>query len=210
MERVTATPALLLALLIAIAYSADRTALSSQIASIEAERDLLHGRVDLVEQAFTALLAQSSALADLPARRGLQEATATSDRATVRVDAPDGISEIILGGGGGAGGGREAPVGLQRGTEGALAASVGQECGELEQQRRGALLTEENEEGLHVLSRTHLLLFPTAAAIAAALDEGRRGGPECLERICGRGCRLHPCAQFAEQGLVALLRLGDV
>ena len=98
MERVTATPALLLALLIAIAYSADRTALSSQIASIEAERDLLHSRVDLVEQAFTALLAQSSALADLPARRGLQEATATSDRATVRVDAPDGISEIILGG----------------------------------------------------------------------------------------------------------------
>ena len=110
MERVTATPALLFALLIAVAFNAaDRTVLSSQIASleaerdsqiasIEAERDLLHGRVDLVEQAFTALLAQSSALADLPARRGLQEATATSDRATVRVDAPDGISEIILGG----------------------------------------------------------------------------------------------------------------
>eukprot|EP00964_Phaeocystis_antarctica_P109465 scaffold73931_cov69-Phaeocystis_antarctica.AAC.1 len=98
MERVTATPALLLALLIAIAYSADRTALSSQIASIEAERDSLHSRVDLVEQAFTALLAQSSVAADLPAPRGLQEATSTSDRATVRVDAPDGISEIILGG----------------------------------------------------------------------------------------------------------------
>ena len=110
MERVTATPALLLALLIAIAYSADRTVLSrqiasleaerdSQIASIEAERDSLHSRVELVEQAFTALLAQSSvAAAALPARRGLQDATATSDRATVRVDAPDGISEIILGG----------------------------------------------------------------------------------------------------------------
>ena len=98
MERVIATPALLLALLIAIAYSADRTVLSSQIASLEAERDSLHSRVDLVEQAFTALLAQSSAAAALPARRGLQDATATNDRATVRVDAPDGISEIILGG----------------------------------------------------------------------------------------------------------------
>ena len=98
MERVTATPALLLALLIAIAYSADRTVLSNQIASLEAERDSLHSRVDLVEQAFTALLAQSSAAAALPARRELQDATATNDRATVRVDAPDGISEIILGG----------------------------------------------------------------------------------------------------------------
>ena len=98
MERVTATPALLLALMIAIAYSADRTVLSSQIASLEAERDSLHSRVDLVEQAFTALLAQSSAAAALPARRELQDATATNDRATVRVDAPDGISEIILGG----------------------------------------------------------------------------------------------------------------
>ena len=111
MERVTATPALLFALLIAVAFNAaDRTVLSSQIASleaerdsqiasIEAERDSLHSRVELVEQAFTALLAQSSvAAAALPARRGLQEATATSDRATVRVDAPDGISEIILGG----------------------------------------------------------------------------------------------------------------
>ena len=58
----------------------------------------MHSRVDLVEQAFTALLAQSSAAAALPARRGLQDATAPNDRATVRVDAPDGISEIILGG----------------------------------------------------------------------------------------------------------------
>ena len=109
MERVAATPALLLALLIAIAYSADRTVLSrqiasleverdSQMASLEAERDSLHSRVDLLEQAFTALLAQSSTAAALPARRGLQDATATNDRATVRVDAPDGISEIILGG----------------------------------------------------------------------------------------------------------------
>eukprot|EP00964_Phaeocystis_antarctica_P119898 scaffold83667_cov33-Phaeocystis_antarctica.AAC.1 len=116
MERVAATPALLLALLIAIAYSADRTVLSSQIASLEAERDSLHSRVDLVEQAFTALLAQSSAAAALPARRELQDATVPNDsRATVRVgwddsratvndsratvtDAPDGISEIILGG----------------------------------------------------------------------------------------------------------------
>ena len=39
MERVAATPALLLALLIAIAYSADRTVLSRQIASLEVERD---------------------------------------------------------------------------------------------------------------------------------------------------------------------------
>ena len=55
------TPALLLALLIAIAYNtADRTVLSSQIARLEAERDSLHSRVDLVEQAFTALLVQSS------------------------------------------------------------------------------------------------------------------------------------------------------
>jgi len=98
MERVTATPALLLALLIAIAYNAaDRTVLSSQIASLEAERDSLHSRVDLVEQAFTALLAQSSAAAALPARR-LGDATESGDRATVRVDAPDGVSEIILGG----------------------------------------------------------------------------------------------------------------
>ena len=98
MERVTATPALLLALLIAIAYNAaDRAVLSSQIASLEAERDSLHSRVDLVEQAFTALLAQSSAAAALPARR-LGDATESGDRATVRVDAPDGVSEIILGG----------------------------------------------------------------------------------------------------------------
>ena len=34
MERVAVTPALLLALLIAIAYSADRTALSSQVAHL--------------------------------------------------------------------------------------------------------------------------------------------------------------------------------
>ena len=94
MERVTATPALLLALLISIAY----TVLSSQITSLEAERDSLHSRVELVEQAFTALLTQTSAAAALPARRGLQDTADPNDRATVRVDAPDGISEIILGG----------------------------------------------------------------------------------------------------------------
>ena len=99
MERVTATPALLLALLVAIAYNAaDRTALSSQIASLEAERDSLHSRVELVEQAFTALLTQPSAAAALPARRLLEDAPEPDDRATVRVDAPDGVSEIILGG----------------------------------------------------------------------------------------------------------------
>ena len=99
MERVTATPALLLALLVAIAYNAaDRAALSSQIASLEAERDSLHSRVELVEQAFTALLTQPSAAAALPARRLLEDAPEPDDRATVRVDAPDGVSEIILGG----------------------------------------------------------------------------------------------------------------
>ena len=87
------TPALLLALLIAIAYNtADRTVLSSQIARLEAERDSLHSRVDLVEQAFTALLAQSSAAAALPARR-LGDATESGDRATVRGDAERDDSE---------------------------------------------------------------------------------------------------------------------
>ena len=97
------TPALLLALLIAIAYSADRTALSSQVAHLssraahlEAERDSLHSRVELMEQASKAPLAQPSAEAALPERRGLQ--TVPNDRATVRVDEPDGISELILGG----------------------------------------------------------------------------------------------------------------
>ena len=103
MERVAVTPALLLALLIAIAYSADRTALSSQVAHLssraahlEAERDSLHSRVELMEQASKAPLVQPSAEAALPERRGLQ--TVPNDRATVRVDAPDGVSELILGG----------------------------------------------------------------------------------------------------------------
>ena len=103
MERLAVTPALLLALLIAIAYSADRTALSSQVAHLssraahlEAERDSLHSRVELMEQASKAPLAQPSAEAALPERRGLQ--TVPNDRATVRVDAPDGVSELILGG----------------------------------------------------------------------------------------------------------------
>ena len=98
MERVAVTPALLLALLIAFAYSADRTALSSQVAHLEAEQDSLHSLVELMEQASKALLAQPSAAAALPERRGLEDTTVPNDRATVRVDAPDGVSEIILGG----------------------------------------------------------------------------------------------------------------
>ena len=58
----------------------------------------MHTRVELVEQAFTALLAQPSAEAALPGRRGLEGTTMPNDRATVRVDAPDGVSELILGG----------------------------------------------------------------------------------------------------------------
>ena len=79
MERVAVTPALLLALLIAFAYSADRTALSSQVAHLssqvaqyEAERESLHSRVELMEQAFNAPLAQPSAEAALPERRGIE------------------------------------------------------------------------------------------------------------------------------------------
>ena len=102
MEHVAATPSFLLALLVAIAYSADRTVLSGRILTLEAERDSLHSRVDLVERAFTSLLAQSSVAAALPERR-LQDTTeptvsANKSRATVLVDAPDGISEVILGG----------------------------------------------------------------------------------------------------------------
>ena len=37
-------------------------------------------------------------MAALPERRGLEDTTVPNDRATVRVDAPDGVSEIILGG----------------------------------------------------------------------------------------------------------------
>ena len=105
MERLAVTPALLLALLIAIAYSAGRTALSSQVAHLssqvahlEAERDSLHSRVELMEQASKAPLAQASEEAALPERRGLEHETVPNDRATVRVDAPDGVSELILGG----------------------------------------------------------------------------------------------------------------
>ena len=72
MERLAVTPALFLALLIAIAYSAGRTALSSQVANLssqvahlEAERDSLHSRVELMEQASKAPLAQPSAAAAL-------------------------------------------------------------------------------------------------------------------------------------------------
>ena len=39
MEHVAATPSFLLALLVAIAYSADRTVLSGRILTLEAERD---------------------------------------------------------------------------------------------------------------------------------------------------------------------------
>ena len=85
MEGLAVTPALLLALLIAIAYSADRTALSSQVAHLssraahlEAERDSLHSRVELMEQASKAPPAQPSAEAALPERRGLQ--TVPNDR----------------------------------------------------------------------------------------------------------------------------------
>ena len=66
MERVAATPSFLLALLVAIAYSADRTVLNGRILTLEAERDSLHSRVDLVERAFTSLLAQTSTAAALP------------------------------------------------------------------------------------------------------------------------------------------------
>ena len=97
MERVAVTPALLLALLIAFAYSADRTALSSQVAHLnsqvahlssqvahlEAEQDSLHSLVELMEQASKALLAQPSAAAALPERRGLEDTTVPNDRATV-------------------------------------------------------------------------------------------------------------------------------
>ena len=102
MERVAATPSFLLALLVAIAYSADRTVLNGRILTLEAERDSLHSRVDLVERAFTSLLAQTSTAAALPERR-LQDTTgptvsANQTRATVLVDAPDGVSEVIFGG----------------------------------------------------------------------------------------------------------------
>ena len=97
MERLAVTPALLLALLIAIAYSAGRTALSSQVAHLssraahlKAERDSLHSRVELMEQASKAPLAQPSAEAALPERRGIETVPNHTYRATVRVTAQPG------------------------------------------------------------------------------------------------------------------------
>ena len=99
MDRSAVTPpSILLALLLAIAYSTDRTLLVGRIVTLESERESLHGRFDLLERAFTSLLAQPGAAA-LPARR-LEEPDVSADdsRATVHIDAPDGISEVVLGG----------------------------------------------------------------------------------------------------------------
>ena len=100
MDRLAVTPSFLVALLLAVVYSADRTHLIGRIGTLESERDSLHGRVDLMERAFTTLLAQPSPQSTaLPARQ-LSEAYTSADdnRATVRIDAPDGVSELIFGG----------------------------------------------------------------------------------------------------------------
>ena len=96
-------PAVLSLVLLAITYGADRTHLTSRLTKLDAERDALHGRVDFLERAFTSFLAQQQQQASdvLPAARRLSEgatATATDSRATVQVEAPDGVAEIILGG----------------------------------------------------------------------------------------------------------------
>ena len=100
MDRLAVTPSFLVALLLAVVYSADRTHLIGRITTLESERDSLHGRVDLMERAFTTLLAQPSPQSTaLPARQLSEASTsANDDRATVRVDAPDGVSELIFGG----------------------------------------------------------------------------------------------------------------
>jgi plastocyanin len=92
----------------------DRNSLVSRLTAVEAERDALHGRFDALHsridtiggQHQQSLLAQQSFLAQsangglTPARRlaDAATATATDSRATVQIDAPDGVSEIILGG----------------------------------------------------------------------------------------------------------------
>ena len=92
------TPSILFALILATVYSTERALLVGRIVTLESERESLHGRVDLLERAFTGLLAQPGAAA-LPARR-LEEngISANDNRATVHIDAPDGISEVVLGG----------------------------------------------------------------------------------------------------------------
>ena len=92
------TPSIIFALILATVHSTERALLVGRIVTLESERESLHGRVDLLERAFTGLLAQPGAAA-LPARR-LEEhdISANDNRATVHIDAPDGISEIVLGG----------------------------------------------------------------------------------------------------------------
>ena len=91
-------PSILFALILATVYSTERALLVGRIVTLESERESLHGRVDLLERAFTGLLAQPGAAA-LPARR-LEEhdSSANDHRATVHIDAPDGVSEVVLGG----------------------------------------------------------------------------------------------------------------
>jgi plastocyanin len=96
MDRSAMAPSILFALILATVYSTERALLVGRIVTLESERESLHGRVDLLERAFTGLLAQPGAAA-LPARR-LEEHGISDHRATVHIDAPDGVSEVVLGG----------------------------------------------------------------------------------------------------------------
>jgi len=86
----------LLTVVLAVGYSVDRTLVVGRVATLEAEKTSLHARVDFLERAFLQEGAQDSQYVGVEQDRRLSEAT--ESRATIRVDAPSGVSEVVLGG----------------------------------------------------------------------------------------------------------------
>mmetsp|Transcript_18043 Transcript_18043/g.30681 ORF Transcript_18043/g.30681 Transcript_18043/m.30681 type:complete len:483 (-) Transcript_18043:502-1950(-) len=82
-----------------VAAESEKSALSARVVALEVERSAFGARVDLLERAFTSLVGKQlvpAASAPAEASRRLDEAT--EDRATVRIDAPSGVAELVLGG----------------------------------------------------------------------------------------------------------------